>query len=544
MSETAAKASVPEPRRPDLPADGRASAAQFRGAMIASFTTMFTASIAMVAPAALNGDFQSQLHASGWQLSWISAIFFIPTAALELTFGVIGDMVGRKRLLVAGAAILAVGLGLGGLATSVSVLLVAQAVAGFGAAIVFPTSLASVAHLTPDPRERTKGIVMWSMALAIGAAVGPIVSGAIGLNNSFRWAYGAVFLLAVISVAITALLAHDTRSPEGRGIDVAGQVLFTVALTAILYGVTQGSNSSYSAPGIIACLAGGTALMIAFIVVEFRARHSIIDIELFRSVSYSGAVLVGLISAVGFFGYAFSVIIRVSVIQGHNSLFVGLTSAIQGAVPLLLWPVLGRLFHRIPPRWVAVIGLACLAFAEFWAASIPISNTSLVPLLPALLLGGFGIVASFFSTAASVVDVPKEKEGIASGTINMARDTGAAVGTAAISALALAQAASALPGELAKAGLSGQALAAVNRVAAAGGPLAVAHAPLGPISAVAGPAAQEALWHGFSLGLVVAGCLSILSIIVSLATIRSKRRQEQHAGQDAKLSGAAQVAGA
>jgi MFS family permease len=533
MSDTAAKRSIPEPRRPGLPATGRPVSAHIRGAMIASFTAMFTATIAMVAPAALNGDIQSQLHASGSQLSWVTAIFFIPTAALELTFGVVGDLLGRKRLLVAGSVVLAVGVGIGGLAVNVPVLLVAQAVAGVGAAILFPTSLASVAHLTPDPRERAKGIVMWSMALAIGAAVGPVMSGAIGLHNSFRWAYGAIFLLALASAAVSALLARDSRSPEGRGLDLAGQILFAVALTAILFGVIQGSNTGYSSPGIIACLAGGTALMIAFVAVEFRVRYSLINIELFKSVNYSGAVLVGLISAIGFFGFNYSVSIRISVIQGQSSLVVGLASTIQAAVPLVLWPVLGRLLYRVPARWMAVLGLACVATAEFWAATVPIADRSLLPLVPELLLGGFGIVLAISSTSASVVDVPEEKEGIASGTINMARDTGAAAGVAAIGAIALAHAASALPGALAKSGLSGQALAIVNHVAAAGGPVAVARAPLGPISAVAGPAAQNALWHGYSLGMVVAGCLTILSIAASLVMIRPKRNQERPAGDEA-----------
>jgi MFS family permease len=522
----------------------RPVAGNIRGAMIASFMAMFTATVAMVAPAALNGDFQSRLHASGSQLSWVTAIFFIPTAALELTFGVVGDLLGRKRLLVAGSVVLAVGVGIGGLAGSVPVLLVAQAVAGIGAAILFPTSLASVAHLTPDPRERAKGIVMWSMALAIGAAVGPVMSGAIGLHNSFHWAYGAIFLLAIASAAVSALLARDSRSPEGRGLDLAGQILFAVALTAILFGVIQGSNTSYSSPGIIACLAGGTAVMIAFVAVEFRVRYSLINIELFKSVNYSGAVLVGLISAIGFFGFNYSISIRISVIQGQNALIVGLASTIQAAVPLVLWPVLGRVLYRVPARWVAVLGLACVAVAEFWAATVPIADRSLLPLVPELLLGGFGIVAAVSSTSASVVDVPDEKEGIASGTINMARDTGAAAGVAAIGAIALAHAASALPGELAKTGLSGQALAIVNHVAAAGGPIAVAHAPLGPISALAGPAAQNALWHGYSLGMVVAGCLTILSIILSLLMIRPKQDHEQPAGDDTRHRAPAEAADA
>ena len=497
--------------------------------MIASFTAMFTATIAMVAPAALNGDIQSQLHASGSQLSWVTAIFFIPTAALELTFGVVGDLLGRKRLLVAGSVVLAIGVGIGGLAGSVPVLLVAQAVAGLGAAILFPTSLAAVAHLTPDPRERAKGIAMWSMALALGAAAGPTIGGAIGLHNSFRWAYAAVFLLAVASLLVSALLARDSRSPEGRGLDLPGQVLFALGLTAILFGVIQGSNTSYSSPRIVACLAGGAVLLLAFVAVEFRVRFSLINIDLFRSVDYSGAVLVGLLSAIGFFGFNYGVSIRLSVIQGQDSLIVGLASTIEAAVPLLLWPVLGRFLYRVPARWVLVLGLACVAVAEFWAATVPISDRSLLPLVPALLIGGFGIVAAVSSTSAVAVAVSKENEGAASGTINMARDTGAAAGVAAIGAIALAHAASALPGDLARSGLSGQALAVVNHVAAAGGPVAVAHAPLGPISALAVPAAQNALWHGYSLGMVVAGCLTVLSIIVSLAMIRPKRAEEQSA---------------
>jgi len=367
MSEPTEQGTTGEPsaRGAAIPGSGR-----IRGALLASFIAMFTATLAMVAPAALNGDIQVQLNATGSQLSWITAIFFIPTAALELTFGVIGDLVGRKRLLVVGSVVLAVGVGIGALAGNVAVLLVGQAVAGVGAAIAFPTSLASVAHLTPDPRERAKGIATWSMALALGGAAGPTISGAIGLHNSFRWAYGAVFLLAVVSVLVTVLLARDSRSPEGRGLDLAGQILFAVALTAILFGVIQGSNTSYSSPRIIACLAGGTALMITFVAVEFRVRYSLINVELFKSVNYSGSVLVGLLSAIGYFGFNYCVSIRLSVIQGHDSLFVGLTGTIQAAVPLVLWPVLGRFLYRASARWMAVLGLSAMAAAEFWVATV------------------------------------------------------------------------------------------------------------------------------------------------------------------------------
>ncbi|HEX3782641.1 MAG TPA: MFS transporter [Pseudonocardiaceae bacterium] len=489
-------------------------------AMLGIFSAVFLANVAMVLPAALSGVIQSSLHTSGSQLSWISAIFFIPTAALELTFGVVGDLVGRKRLLIIGTLVLALGDGIGMLAGSVTVLMIGQAVAGVGAAVLFPTSLAAVAVLTPDPRSRARGIAMWTMAMAIGAAAGPAISGAIGLHASFHWAYAVVFVAALVCAVISVIGMPDSRAPEGRGLDIGGQITFAVALTAILFGVIQGANGGYGSPPIIACLAGGAVLLVVFVTIEFRVRFSLINTELFRSLTYSGAALIGLINAVGFFGYNYSVSIRIGVIQGQDSLTVGLASTIQVAVPLLLWPVFDRFLYRIAPRWVMVGGLSAMAISQFWLAATPIGDRFLLDLAPSLLLAGFGFVAVVSSTSACMVDVPATKEGIASGTINMARDTGAAIGIAAIGAIALGTAGSALPGFLATFGVSGKALAIVDKINAAGGPIAVAHADIGPISARSIPAAQNALWHGFSLGSVWCGVFSVVSIVIALFMIR------------------------
>jgi len=498
-----------------------------RGALVAVFSAVFLANFAMVMPAALSGVIQSDLQASGSQLGWISAIFFIPTAALELTFGVVGDLVGRKRLLVIGTLVLALGEAINVAAPAVPVLMVGQAIAGIGAAILFPTSLAAVAALTPDPRSRARGIATWTMAMAIGAASGPAISGAIGLHASFHWAYAVVFLAAIACAVINVLAMVDSRAPEGRGLDIAGQITFAVALTTILFGVIQGADVGYTSPPIIACLAGGAALLVVFVVIELRSRFPLIHTELFRSPTYTGAALVGLVNAVGFFAYNYCVSIRIGVIQGQDSLTVGLASTIQVAVPLLIWPVFDRFLYRLAPRWVMVGGLSAMAIGQFWLAAVPISDTALLDLTPSLLLAGFGFVAVVSSTSACMVDVPVHKEGIASGTISMARDTGAAIGIAAIGAIALANAGSVLPDFLARFGVTGNALAVVQHVAEAGGPIAVAHADLGPISARAMPAAQNALWHGYSLGFVWCGVFSVVSIAIALVLIRVRNGQDR-----------------
>ncbi|MDX6354548.1 MAG: hypothetical protein QOF98_1451 [Streptomyces sp.] len=498
-----------------------------RLALLAVYAAVFLANYAMTMPAALSGILQQTFDATGSQLSWISACFFIPTAALELTFAVIGDRFGRKRLLVIGSLGVALGVAIGAVAPGVPTLLVGQAIAGTGAAILFPTTLTCVAALTPDPRSRARGIGMWAMAMAIGAATGPLCSGLIGLNDSYRPAYWVLFGVAIATAVISLLFARGThRVTNARSVDAVGQTLFAAGLIVLLYGVIEGANAGYGSALIVSALAVGAALLAAFVVVEYKVAFPLIDFRLFKNPTYSGATLVGLVNAVGFYGFNYCVSMRVGVIQDQNSLIVGLTSTIQVVVPLVLWPVIGRLLYRVQPRWVLVAGLGATATAQLVLAAVPLHMRSLLALTPSLLLAGFGFVAVTSVTAACVVDVPKQHEGIASGTINMARHVGAAVGIAAMGAVALARATATLPTHFAENGITGQALAIVKHVLDLGGPVAVAHADLGALTPQSSAAGAAALWDGYALAFVVCGMCSVAAIVIALFMIRLKPRNE------------------
>ena len=181
------------------------------------------AQVAYSLPGALNGTFQQEFQTTGSELTWITAAFAIPMVVFELTTGVIGDLFGRKRLLQAGAALTVVGSLICALAaTAVQIMWVGQVVAGLGAAILYPISLAMIAALAPNNDARAKAIALWAGFLSIGAAISPLMGGAFAASGNWRGAYVVVIVAAIASILITTR-ATDSSAPEGRKLDLPGQ---------------------------------------------------------------------------------------------------------------------------------------------------------------------------------------------------------------------------------------------------------------------------------------------------------------------------------
>ena len=302
----------------------------------------------------------------------------------------------------------------------------------------------------------------------------------------------------------------------------SGDHCLAVALTSVLYGLIEGPGLGWGSALILGCFAVSVVLFAVFFITENRTRFPLLDLSLFKIPTFSGAALVALISTCGFTAFIYTVSIRVAVIQGHNSFVVGLMNLIVGGIPILLWPFFGRLLYRVQLRWIMVTGLVAIGGAQVWASTIPITDPSITNLVPLLLLAGFGFPAVLSTTSAGAVNVvPPRLAGMASATTNMVRDTGGVVGVAIASAIGFGNAATVLPGFLAKNGVTGHFLAIVDQVAAKAGPVAVAHANLGPLSARSTSAAQAALWHGFSLTLLWSCAFSVVALRIALIMVRS-----------------------
>ncbi|MEU9151831.1 MFS transporter [Streptomyces sp. NPDC048417] len=478
------------------------------GTLVACCLAVAAAQLCITVPSPINGEIQAAFGASGSQVAWVTSAFILPTAILELNFGVVGDLFGRKRLLVLGGFVLAVGELLNVTSQNITMLWIGQALAGVGAAALFPSSLAVIAAATPGEKDRAKAVSIWALSISLASAVGPLSSGILATVADFRWAFVPPVVLGIaVGVSCWALVT-DSKAPEGRALDWPGQISIAVGLTALLWGIIEGGDRGWSSPSIVFALVLAAVALVGFVVAENRAESPMFNLELLKIPSFAAAAVVALTGMFGFIGTAYCVSIRLGAVMHLSALRAGMPFVILQLIPLLLAPVLSRMLTRVEPRWLLMGGLLPMAAGQFWIAALPITTTDLAAFIGPVLLLGIGFICVVSSlTSAAVNAVPIEMTGMASGATSLVREFGQGLGPAVISTIAMSAASSALVGKLsgADAGME-----------AAAGPLAVVNA--GSDSARA--AAQDALAHGMALGVVICGCASLLGALVTLLLVR------------------------
>ncbi|MFG2968290.1 MFS transporter [Streptomyces sp. NPDC048288] len=478
------------------------------GTLIACCLAVAAAQLCITVPSPINGEIQTAFGASGSQVAWVTSAFILPTAILELNFGVVGDLFGRKRLLVLGGFVLALGELLNATSQNITMLWIGQALAGVGAAALFPSSLAVIAAATPEEKDRAKAVSIWALSISLASAVGPLSSGILATVADFRWAFVPPVVLGIaVGIAAWALVT-DSKAPEGRALDWLGQISVAVGLTALLWGIIEGGDRGWSSPSIVFALTLAAVALVGFVIAEKRAVSPMFNLELLRIPSFAAAAVVALTGMFGFIGTAYVVSIRLGAVMHLSALRAGMPFVILQLIPLLLAPVLSKMLTRVEPRWLLMGGLLPMAAGQFWIAALPITTTSLAAFIGPVLLLGVGFICVVSSlTSAAVNAVPIEMTGMASGATSLVREFGQGLGPAVISTVAMSAASSALVGKLsgADAGME-----------AAAGPLAVVNA--GSDSAKA--AARDALAHGMSLGVVICGCASLLGAVVTLLLVR------------------------
>ncbi len=505
-----------------------AQPARVAGTLVAACVAVLVAQIANALPASLNGLFQSDLHTTGAQLTWITAAFMIAVVVFELTFGVLGDLFGRRRLQAAGGVGVVAGSVVSAVAPNVHTLWVGAALNGLGAGALFPASLALVAAVTHTPERRARGIALWAGFLSAGAAVSPLLGGVFAGVASWRGSFGIVAGLGLVSVAVTMLLSAESTAPEGRGLDIAGQVTFAVGLIAVLYTLVQGAEDGWGRPRIVVPLVLGVLFLGLFVSVERRAATPLLNLNLFRNRAFSVASLVTVVGMFAFLGSAFSFSILLGAVQHQAPARVGIPLLLIQAPAFVLIPVISRLLAQVSARWLLSIGFALMAAGAWLASQLDVLNMSLVPMvLPALLIGvGFALSVSSF-TAVAINTVPLHLAGMASATTNLLRDLGFALGPIIAGAVALGTAGDKLGAALATAQLPAGQAAAATGVLHAGGPLAVngllANAP----GAAAHPLALAALGNGFAKTFLVCSIAAVVAALLTAAGLSSRVHEAQ-----------------
>jgi MFS family permease len=543
------------------------------GTLLAAAAAVALAQIGVSMPAVLNGMFQQDLATSSTQLTWISDAFLVPITLFELTFGVVGDLFGRKRLLAAGALLMVVGALLASFTpgpaaahgTRVAVLFTGQAVAGLGAAAIFPTSIAMLAAGTHTVRERSRAISVWAAALTGAGFISPVLGGVLarlhhsgGPDASWRWAFVALAVLGLTSATVTLLGATNSSAPQGRSLDWPGQITVAIALFALLFGVIQGAEDGWGSGTVLGSFVLAAVFLVAFVLVERRSAAPILQLDLFSNRVFVGSAVVTVIGMFAYLGTAYSTSIRLSAIQGYSPLKTSIGFVCLNIMGVVLFPVSARMIERHNPGWTLAAGMAGIGIGDLWLAAIPATNLSIGAIAVPLLIVGAGFKLSVTSiTVVAVNSVPTHKAGMASGATSMLRDFGLTLGPAVVGAIALGHAAGEISAKVAASPKLGAALQAFNqspakapaaeRPAVEGAVHAVNSGPLGangvpgsltlpdgrvvpfnPLKDVA----FHALSHAYSIGYVVCGVAALLAALIAALLLGGRSHANEWADQE------------
>ena len=377
---------------------------------------------------------QDDLGASFGELQWVVDAYALTLAATLLTAGVLADRLGRRRVFRAGLVAFTACSVLCGLAPSALALDLARAAQGVGAAAMFASSLALLADAYRG-RDRAVALGVWGAITGAALALGPLVGGALVDGPGWRWAF-------LVNLAIGAALAWlstralaESRDPRPRGLDLAGLVLFGGGTFLVVLGLIRGNADGWGAPAVVAALAGGAALLLAFVVVEARSASPMLDPRLFAVPAFSGTALVVFAQSAALYPMFLFLALWMQDVLAIGPLGTGLRLLPLTLVLFAVAPLSGRLTGRIELRVPLVAGLLLIALSLVLMHGVT-ATSAWTALLPGLVVGGIAIGVISPALAAAMVGVlSADRVGLASGITNTFRQLGIAAGIAGLGAI-------------------------------------------------------------------------------------------------------------
>ncbi|MEX0427692.1 MFS transporter [Nocardioides sp. DS6] len=496
----------------------------FLGTLVGACSTVLVAQANSSIPATLNGMFQTDLRATGDDITWITSSFMIAVVVFEFTFGVLGDLFGRKRLVLAGTALLLIGNIVSATAGSPHALWVGAALNGIGAGAMLPGTLSLAAAVARSPRSRAKAVAIWAGFLSAGGGIAPLLGGAFAHYGSWRGAYWVLAGLSLLAIVLTAAFSAESSAPEGRKLDIPGQALFAIGLILVLFAAVQGPTDGWSAPRIVVCFVVGAVLLAVFLAVEARSDSPILNLDLFKNRAFLVTSVVAVVGMFSFLGVGYALSIWMGPMQHQDPLRIAVVFVALQAPTFVLIPVMSRLLHRVSPIWMLAAGFALMAAGDYCYVALDADNTSLAPFITPTVVVGLGFSLALNSmTAVAINSVPLHLAGMASATINMIRDLGFALGPVLIGAVALSRAGKEFMTSLAGAGLPAPDVAAATQIGQVGGPLAVNGLPPGTPGSAAHGLALHALSGAYTTAFVVVGTAAgVAAILTVVGTIGRK----------------------
>jgi EmrB/QacA subfamily drug resistance transporter len=401
------------------------------------FMDIIDSSIMNVALPSIRADlgFSQQL------LQWVLSGYLVTYGGFLLLGGRAADLLGRRRLLVAGTVVFAMCSLAGGLATSANMLIAARVAQGVGAALMAPAGLSILTTTFTDAKDRTRALGVWGAMTGVAAATGVFLGGVLSQGPGWRWVLFVNLPVCVVIVAAAMVLVPGERGRARLAtLDLPGAGLITAAMILLVYTLVKAPDAGWGNRNTIGELVTATVLLAAFVVAERRTPNPLFPFAIFRVKGLAAADATQLIAFAGFLSVFFFLTLYMQNVLGFTPTQSGSAYLPVTAGIVLAAGMSAQLIPRIGTRPVIVAGTLIAAAGVFYLARIPVHGRYSTDLLPGLVVMSIGLGAVFVAvTAAANAGVSPGQAGLAAGLLNTSLQLGSALGLAVFSAIATAR---------------------------------------------------------------------------------------------------------
>jgi EmrB/QacA subfamily drug resistance transporter len=427
---------------------------------------------------------QTDLEFSQANLQWVISAYALVFGGFLLLGGRTADILGRRRVFMAGLILFSVGSLLCGLAWSEASLIGARAIQGLGAATISPAALAILMTTFAEGRERNIALGVWGAVGGFGAAAGVLLGGILTDALSWEWIFFVNIPVGVAALLLAPVLLRESRDTHVKTFDAPGAVLVTAGLTGLVLGITQGHQWGWSSGRTIGVFVASAALLLGFVGWEKRVDEPLMRFGILRTKTVLGANVSGFILGTALFSMFLMLTLYMQQVLGYSAMKTGVAYLAVAGTSIIWANVAAALVNRVGVRPLIAGGMALLAVGMLLFTQVPVDGSYAANLLPGFLIIAVGLAFCFVPISiAALAGVNRAEAGIASGLINTSQQIGGAVGIALLSTIAITR--------------------TENEVAS-------------------GTAVPEAMTSGFQLAFWVGTAIALVGVVAALVLIRQE----------------------
>jgi EmrB/QacA subfamily drug resistance transporter len=399
-------------------------------ALIGAFMSILDSSIVNVAIPTIMNVF----NAGTDSVQWVSTVYLLALGVVVPLSGWLGDKIGYKRLYILSMAVFVAGSLLCTLSWSINSLIVARVIQAAGGGMIMPTTMAMIYRMVP--REKIgSGMGIFGIALMVAPAIGPTLGGYLVEYIDWRWIFTINLPIGVIGILLAVFILPEFQSKHPGKLDIGGAITSAAALFCLLLGLSKGSQWGWGAEPTVLLFVASVFAFALFIYMELTSENPLLDLRVFKYLSFTMANLMVVVTTVGMYAGLFYLPLFLQNLRGIGAMETGLLMMPGALVSAVLMPLTGTLYDRVGPRPLAIVGMLGLAFLTFQFHYLSLATATATVMVWVMFRGGVMAFSMMPAQTAALADVPTELIGRASSITNIIRNVASSLGLAVLTSI-------------------------------------------------------------------------------------------------------------